>query len=151
MDDTFIIELQSLLNKYNKRLDWDDYFMSLCLLISNRSSCKRLNVGCILVNDRRVISSGYNGHLPGLPHDSIVIDNHEQCTIHAEQNAIADASKRGVSLNGCSAYITHYPCLICTKLLIASGIKEIKYLNDYKNDRLCHTFLEHSKINIYKL
>ena len=147
----FIIELQTLLDNHNKRLNWDDYFMSLCLLISNRSSCNRLNVGCILVKDRRVISSGYNGHLPGLPHQSIVIDNHEQSTVHAEQNAIADASKRGVSLNGCTAYITHYPCINCTKLLIASGIQEIKYLNDYKNNELCQQFLNQSNVNIYKL
>lgn len=147
----FIIELNDLIKRYNKRLDWDEYFMSLCLLISNRSTCSRLNVGCILVKDNRVISSGYNGHLPGLSHGSVVINNHEQCTIHAEQNAIVDASKRGVSLKGCVAYVTHYPCLTCMKLLIASGISEIKYLNDYKNDPLCHRFLNESNINISKI
>ena len=151
MDSEFIEELQYLLNKFKERLKWDDYFISLSLLISNRSSCNRLNVGCILVNDRRVISSGYNGHLPGLPHDSVVIDNHEQCTVHAEQNAIADASKRGISLNECTAYITHFPCLTCVKLLITSGIKEIKYLNDYKNNLLSCQLLKQSNINIYKL
>ena len=151
MSISFINKIQVLLSHTNERLDWDEYFISLALLISNRSSCNRLRVGCILVNDRRVISSGYNGFLPGLPHESVVIDNHEQCTVHAEQNAISDASKRGISLNNSTAYITHFPCLTCTKLLIASGIREIKYLYNYKNNDLCLKLLSQSNINITKL
>ena len=118
------------------RLSWDEYFSEIVKVTAKRSPCDRLKVGCILVKDNRIISQGYNGFLPGCPHKSIVRDNHEQATVHAEQNAIADCAKRGVSCNGSTAYITHYPCIICTRMLLASGIKEIKYLEDYHNDDL---------------
>ena len=118
------------------RLSWDQYFSEIVKVTAKRSPCDRLKVGCILVKDNRIISQGYNGFLPGCPHKSIVRDNHEQATVHAEQNAIADCAKRGVSCNGSTAYITHYPCIICTRMLLASGIKEIKYLEDYHNDDL---------------
>nr|QFG74404.1 MAG: cytidine and deoxycytidylate deaminase zinc-binding region protein [Megaviridae environmental sample] len=116
------------------RLSWDEYFLGVCKLISQRSSCERLNVGCVLVKDNRILSTGYNGFISGAKHISIVKNNHEQCTVHAENNAIADCARRGVSTNGSTAYITHYPCINCFKLLVSSGIKEIKYLEDYKND-----------------
>ena len=118
------------------RLSWDEYFSEIVKVTAKRSPCDRLKVGCILVKDNRIISQGYNGFLPGCPHKSIVRDNHEQATVHAEQNAIADCAKRGVSCNGSTAYITHYPCIICTRMLLASGIKEIKYLENYHNDEL---------------
>jgi len=151
MSGGFMNNLQKIVDTTDTRIDWDEYFMSMALLISVRSPCNRLHVGCIIVNDRRVISSGYNGFLPGHPHESIVIDNHEQATIHAEQNAVSDASKRGVSLNGSTAYITHFPCLTCTKLLISSGICEIKYLHDYKNNHIVYKFLETSGIKFIQL
>ena len=118
------------------RPTWDEYFKKIVLATRERSPCKRLQVGCLLVKDNRIISQGYNGFLPGCNHKSIVRDNHEQATVHAEQNAIADCAKRGVSCNGSTAYITHYPCIICTRMLLASGIKEIKYLENYHNDEL---------------
>ena len=148
-------KLTNIINTINdwdgNRLKWDEYFMSIAYLISSRSSCDRLHVGCVLVNDTRIISVGYNGFLAGAPHESIVRNNHEQATVHAEQNAIADAAKRGVSVSGSTAYITHYPCIICTRLLLASGIREIKYLNDYKNDELVQTFTEQCKVPVIKL
>ena len=113
---------------------WRDYFKEIVQVTSKRSPCERLKVGCLLVKDNRIISQGYNGFLSGLPHKSIVINDHEVSTIHAEQNAIVDCAKRGVSCDGCDAYITHYPCLHCAKLLHASGVKKVYYLNDYKND-----------------
>ena len=115
---------------------WDDYFKEITITTAKRSSCERLNVGCLIVKDNRIISAGYNGFLPGCPHKSIVRDNHEQATVHAEQNAISDCAKRGVNCNESIAYITHYPCLNCCKILLASGIKEIKYINNYKNDEI---------------
>ena len=121
------------------RPTWDEYFKNIVTITSTRSPCERLKVGCLLVKDNRIISQGYNGFLSGKPHESIVRDNHEQATVHAEQNAVADCAKRGVSCLGSTAYITHYPCIICFRLLIASGIKEIKYINDYKNDELVDT------------
>jgi dCMP deaminase len=120
--------------KNKERINWDQYFMSMAILSSVRSSCHRLNVGCVLVKNKHVISMGYNGFLPGADHVSIVINNHEQGTVHAEQNAISDAASRGVSVKDSIAYVTHYPCINCFKILAASGIKEIKYLEDYKND-----------------
>jgi dCMP deaminase len=77
---------------------------------------------------------GYNGFLGGCEHKSIVRDNHEQATIHAEINAVTDAAKRGVSIDGAEAYVTHYPCLNCYKALASSGVKKIYYNTDYKND-----------------
>tara|TARA_B100001093_G_C26723899_1_gene969056 strand:+ start:496 stop:984 length:489 start_codon:yes stop_codon:yes gene_type:complete len=124
-------------NMKNKgRPDWDEYFFEMTEIVSKRSSCNRLHVGCILVKDNRIISCGYNGFLPSHPHTSHVRDNHEQATVHAEQNAITDCAKRGISTNGATAYITHYPCLYCAKILTAAGIIQIKYLYDYKNDDL---------------
>ncbi len=118
----------------SERIEWDDYFMSIALLASQRSPCKRLNVGSVIVKDSRLISMGYNGFIPGAPHISRVKDNHEQSIIHSEINAITDCAKRGTSLSGAKIYITHYPCLNCFRSIAASNIKEIVYLNDYKND-----------------
>ena len=93
----------------------------------------------------------YNGYLPGCVHESIIRDNHEQATIHAEQNAICDCSKRGVSCKDSIAYITHYPCIICARLLLAAGIKEIKYIDDYKNDELVEVFCNQMGVKIEKI
>ena len=134
-----------------ERISWDEYFSKIVMTTSERSPCERLQVGCLLVNDNRIVSQGYNGFLPGCPHESIVRDNHEQATLHAEQNALMDCAKRGVSCNGCTAYITHYPCIICTRLLLAGGIKKIKYVNDYKNDDLVKKFTEQCNVCVEKL
>lgn len=116
------------------RISWDDYFMKAAELASVRSPCDRLKVGCVLSKNNRLISMGYNGFLSGSEHKSIVRDGHEQATIHAEINSITDAAKRGVSVDGATAYITHYPCLNCYKALASSGIKHIYYKISYKND-----------------
>ena len=134
-----------------ERLSWDEYFSKIVSVTAERSPCERLKVGCLLVKENRIISQGYNGFLPGCPHASIIRDNHEQATLHAEQNALIDCAKRGVSCEGCTAYITHYPCIICTRLLLAGGIKKINYLNDYKNDELVKTFTDQCNINVLKL
>ncbi len=133
------------------RSSWDEYFTKIVYVTSERSPCLRLRVGCLLVKDNRIISQGYNGFLPGCPHQSIIRDDHEMATVHAEQNAISDCAKRGVNSNDSIAYITHYPCLNCAKLLLASGIKEIKYIDDYKNDPLVEIFTNQLKIKIIKL
>ena len=146
--------MEKLINEIqntNEKLSWDQYFITLSFLISNRSSCERLKVGCVLVKDTRVISVGYNGFLPGFPHEIIVRDNHEQATIHAEQNCITDCARRGINVNGATAYITHYPCLNCLKLLVASGIKNIKYSNDYKNDEIIPVIFKDKGISLEKM
>ena len=135
----------------SKRPSWDEYFKTICLATKERSPCERLQVGCLLVKNNRIISQGYNGFLPGCPHISIIRDNHEQATVHAEQNAIADCAKRGVNCYRSTAYITHYPCIICCRLLIASGIKHIKYIDDYKNDEFVVKFCNQAEVIIEKL
>ncbi len=135
----------------SNRPSWDEYFKEIVQVTAKRSPCERLQVGCLFVKDNRIVSQGYNGFLPGCEHISKVRDGHEQATVHAEQNAIADCAKRGVSCQGCIAYITHYPCIICCRMLLASGITAIKYINDYRNDELVEYFLGMMKIGIEKI
>lgn len=133
------------------RPNWDDYFKEIVSVTAKRSSCERLQVGCILVKDNRIVSQGYNGFMPGCPHQSIIRDNHEQATVHAEQNAITDCAKRGVSCDQSVAYITHFPCIICMRLLISSGIHTIKYIHDYNNDELVYEFARMSGVRLIQL
>ena len=134
-----------------KRPSWSEYFKDLVVLTSKRSSCERLNVGCLFVKDNRIIAQGYNGYLAGCEHKMIMKDNHNIATIHAEQNTITDCSKRGVSSDQCTAYITHYPCYNCMKLLVSCGICEINYINDYNNDSLVKDLAIKKNINITKI
>lgn len=133
------------------RPEWDEYFKEIVTITAKRSSCSRLNVGCLLVKNNRIISQGYNGHLPGLPHESIMENGHEIATVHAEQNALVDCAKRGASCDECTAYITHYPCLNCTKLLLAAGIKTIKYIDDYRNNENVVGFCDKMNVKIDKI
>ncbi len=147
--------LDALVKSWDERPSWDEYFISTAILMASRSSCRRLNVGCVIVSTgehkNRIIAAGYNGFLPGAPHESCVRDNHEMATVHAEQNAISDAARRGVSVNGATAYITHFPCINCAKILAAAGISSIKYLHDYSNDELVEPLLKNAGISITKL
>ena len=99
----------------------------------------------------RIVAAGYNGFLPGVPHRSRVRDGHEQGTVHAEQNAIADAARRGISVEEATAYVTHFPCIHCAKILAASGIRRIKYFHDYRNDPLVKEILEETGIILENL
>ena len=146
-----VIDIVKVVNEWDDRLSWDEYFMTIAFLTASRSSCKRLQVGCVIVKDNHIVTTGYNGHLSGAPHVSILRDEHEQATIHAEQNAISDAAKRGVKLKNATAYVTHYPCINCFKLLVQSGIKIIKYQEDYKNDNFVSTLIPHAGVRIVKL
>ena len=101
----------------DSRLSWGEYFIATAFLISSRSPDKRLKVGCVLVRNNHVISMGYNGFLPKVEHQSFMENGHEQATVHAEQNSIADCAKRGVETENAIAYITHYPCINCFKIL----------------------------------
>ena len=137
------------------RPSWDEYFMATAALIASRSNCERLHVGCVVVTggDRknRIVTAGYNGFLPATPHISRVRDGHEQATVHAEQNAVADAARRGSSVEGCVAYVTHYPCINCAKILAAAGIAEIKYHEDYSNDPLVAQILGDAGVKVTQL
>lgn len=141
--------------QFAHRPSWDEYFMATAVLISSRSNCERLNVGCVIVTGgerrNRLVAAGYNGWLPGTPHASRIRDGHEQATVHAEQNAIADAARRGSSVDGCTAYVTHYPCINCAKILAAAGIAEVKYHEDYNNDPLVAPILAEAGVKVLKL
>ena len=132
-----------------KRLGWDEYFMSVAQLISRRATCTRGHIGAVIVRDHSILSTGYNGAPSGLPHcnDSncrIYRSTHpdgtveENCvnTIHAEINAIAQAAKHGVSIKDSDIYITASPCIHCLKVLINVGIKTIYYLKPYKIEHI---------------
>lgn len=135
----------NLVQSWPGRPSWDDYFMGVALLISLRSACERLHVGCVLVSggehSNRIIAAGYNGFLPGASHASHIREGHEQATVHAEQNAIADAARRGISLEGSTAYVTHFPCINCAKILASAGVRRIKYHWAYRNDPLVEQLL----------
>ncbi len=137
------------------RPSWDEYFMATAVLMSTRSPCERLHVGCVIVTGgvrrNRLVAAGYNGYLPGSPHKSRVREGHEQATVHAEQNAIADAARRGSSVEGCVAYVTHYPCINCAKILASAGIAEIRYRRNYRNDPLVAPMLTDAGVKILKL
>ena len=149
-------ELDDLVKSWaGMRPSWDEYFICTAILIASRSECHRLNVGCVIVSGgehkNRIIAAGYNGFLAGAPHSSCVRDGHEIATVHAEQNAVADAARRGVSLSGATAYITHFPCVNCAKILLSSGIREVKYLHDYNNDDIVYQLFDESGVSIRKL
>lgn len=141
--------------QFEGRPSWDDYFMATAMLMATRSPCERLHVGCVIVSGgerkNRIVAAGYNGYLPGTAHISRVRDGHEQATVHAEQNAVADAARRGSSVEGCVAYVTHYPCINCAKILAASGIAEIRYHVDYKNDPIVAPLLDEAGVKVLKL
>jgi dCMP deaminase len=141
--------------KFPRRPSWDEYFMATAVLIATRSNCERQHVGCVIVSGgarkNRLVAAGYNGFLPGTPHVSRVSGGHEQATVHAEQNAVADAARRGSSVDGCIAYVTHFPCVNCAKILAASGIAEIRYRADYRNDPLVGQLMADAGVKLQSL
>ena len=134
-----------------KRPSWKKYFKKIVKNISTRSVCPRLQVGCLLVKHKRIIAQGYNGYIKKCPHEPIIENNHNIATIHAEQNAIIDCAKRGVSCKRATAYITHYPCFNCMKFLCSSGIKKIYYINDYNNNKNVNNLELMTKIKIKQI
>jgi dCMP deaminase len=148
-------QVAALVEQRSDRPSWDQYFMSAALLFSLRSPCERLHVGCVLVSGgsrpNRIVAAGYNGFLPGAPHTSHIRDGHEQATVHAEQNAIADAARRGISLEEATAYISHFPCINCAKILASSGIICIKYHWNYRNDPLVQELLAEAGVSIEQI
>jgi dCMP deaminase len=140
---------------FTRRPTWDEYFMATAVLIASRSNCERLHVGCVIVaggeRRNRLVAAGYNGFLPGTPHVSRVRAGHEQATVHAEQNAVADAARRGSPVAGCIAYVTHFPCINCAKMLAAAGIAGIRYRSDYRNDPLVGKLMADAGVTLEKL
>lgn len=138
------------------RKSWKEYFMEITELVASRSTCDRAWVGCILVNDdNRIVSSGYNGSVSGNPHcDDVghtMRGGHCIATIHAEMNALLYCAKEGISVKGCSAYVTHFPCLNCTKALIQAGIKYIYYTDNYRVDEYAVELLKNNCVGHEKI
>jgi dCMP deaminase len=139
------------------RPSWDDYFLSLANMVASRSTCLRRKVGAVLVKDKRILATGYNGAPSGLRHcleigcmrDKMGIpsgERHELCRgLHAEQNALIQAAKLGFSVDGATLYCTTFPCSICAKMLINAGIIRIVYLEGYP-DKLTEGFMLESNM-----
>lgn len=129
-----------------QRPDWDSYFMEMAQVASKRSTCLRRSVGAVIVKNKRILATGYNGTPKGLAHceevgcfrEQMNVPSgkmHELCRgIHAEQNAVIQAAVHGVSVDGATLYCTHQPCVVCTKILINAGIKRIVYANPYPDE-----------------
>jgi dCMP deaminase len=129
-----------------ERPDWDNYFMEIAGIVSKRSTCMRRTVGALIVKDKRILSTGYNGAPSGLKHCAEVGciraergvasgERHELCRgLHAEQNAIIQAAYHGVSITGGFFYCTHHPCSLCVKMIINAGITEVLFLEGYPDD-----------------
>ncbi|TBR17754.1 cytidine deaminase [bacterium] len=146
----------------DKRISWDEYFMQIAHLVSQRSTCLRRKVGAVIVKDKRMLATGYNGAPSGLAHcldigclrEKLKIpsgERHELCRgLHAEQNAVIQASLYGISVKGATFYVTNQPCIICAKMLINSGIKEIVIAAGYP-DKMAADFLKEAKIKVRHL
>lgn len=146
----------------HERPSWQEYFIEITKIVAKRSTCLRRQVGAILVKDRRILATGYNGAPQNIRHcldigcirESKKIpsgERHELCRgIHAEQNLIIQAAYYGVSIAGAELYCTNFPCSICAKMLINAGIKRIIYLDGYP-DELSQELLQEAKIECLKL
>ena len=123
----------------DKRVDWDTYFMNIAREVATRSTCPRKSVGAVIVKDRRILSTGYNGSIRGMPHCTDVgcdmEDGHCVATVHAEANAIIQAARNGVCIDGADIYVTASPCWNCFKLIANSGIKRIFYGEFYRDEK----------------
>jgi dCMP deaminase len=143
------------------RPSWDEYFMQIVELIKTRSTCLRRQVGALIVKDKRILSTGYNGAPMGCKHCSEIGclreqlkvpsgQRHELCrAIHAEQNAIVQAAYSGTSVKGGTLYVTNQPCVLCSKMIINAGIKKIVFNGDYP-DELAMEMLKEAGIRVIK-
>lgn len=123
----------------NRRVDWHTYFMNIARQAATRSTCDRKQVGAVIVRDRTILSTGYNGSIRGLPHcDDVghdIENDHCVATIHAEANAIIQAAKNGVNIDGAEIYTTANPCWFCFKLIANSGIRRIFFGEFYRDEK----------------
>lgn len=124
----------------DKRVDWNEYFMNIAEQVATRSTCDRKHIGAVIVRERTILSTGYNGSIKGAPHCDEIghdMDNgHCVRTVHAEANAVAQAAKHGVAIDNSEIYITASPCLTCFKLIANAGIKVVYYKEFYRDERI---------------
>jgi len=149
------------ISKKSERPDWREYFMEIARLVSLRSSCIRRKVGAVIVKDKRILATGYNGVPKNIKHcnnDNCIRSKlnipsgqrHELCRgLHAEQNAIIQAALYGISIAGADIYCTTQPCIVCAKMLINADIKTIYFSGDYP-DKLSLQMLKAAKIKMVK-
>jgi dCMP deaminase len=134
------------------RPDWDSYFMKIAYAVSERSTCDRALVGCVLVADKRILTTGFNGSPAGQDHcdevGHLMVDGHCVRTIHAETNAIIQAALHGISTRDATCYVTHFPCINCTKALINAGVDRIVYSVSYRMDENALMFLEAAQVEL---
>jgi len=134
------------------RPDWDSYFLKIASAVSERSTCDRAFVGCVLVLEKRILTTGFNGSPAGLPHcdedGHLMVEGHCVRTIHAETNAIIQAALHGVSTRGATCYVTHFPCINCTKVLINAGITRLVYSTAYRIDENAMNFLKGANVEV---
>ena len=140
-----------------QRPSWDEYFMDIASLVAKRSTCMRRRVGAVMVKQKNILTTGYNGTPSGITHCDVTGclreqlnvpcgERHELCRgLHAEQNAIIQAARHGVNISDSTLYCTNSPCIICTKMLINAGIRKIIYLEGY-SDKLSMEMLEEAGI-----
>jgi len=123
-----------------KRMSWDEYFMGIARQVAERSTCDRKHVGAVIVKEKNILATGYNGSIAGMPHcddvGHMMENGHCVATVHAEANAIIQAAKNGVAIAGASIYVTASPCWNCFKLIANSGIKEIYFGEFYRDERI---------------
>lgn len=137
------------------RKSWDEYFMEIAEIVKTRSTCLRRQVGAVIVKDNRIITTGYNGAPSGLRHCTDIGgcererlhipsgQRHELCrALHAEQNAIIQAAKLGVNIDGSTLYCTHQPCILCAKMIVNAGIVRVVYHSGYPDDFALDIFEE---------
>jgi dCMP deaminase len=128
------------------RPSWDHYYLTIAYTVAKRATCPRASVGAVLVKDNHIIATGFNGAVRGLPHCTevgcLMLDGHCARAVHAECNAIIQAALHGVSTAGATAYITHYPCLNCAKMLVNAGITRVVYGEVYRQSQDTVSILE---------
>ena len=128
------------MSEASPRASWDQYFMNIALVVATRSTCPRKYVGAVLVRNRTILSTGYNGSIRGMPHCSdvghMMEDNHCVATIHAEANAIIQAARNGVVIEGADVYVTASPCWNCFKQIANAGVRRIVYGEFYRDARI---------------
>jgi dCMP deaminase len=137
-----------------QRVDWDDYFMSIAREVATRSTCDRKHVGAVIVRDKMILATGYNGSLRGLEHcdevGHLMQDGHCVRTVHAEANAIVQAASNGVRTDGAGIYVTASPCFACFKLIANAGIGRIVFGEFYRDERI-FSFSEQLKMQLLHL
>jgi len=124
----------------NERISWEEYFMNIAKQVASRSTCDRKHIGSVIVRDKTILSTGYNGSIRGMPHcdevGHMMENGHCVATIHAEANAVLQAAKNGVMIEKAEVYTTASPCWICFKMLANAGIKKIHYGEFYRDERI---------------